>query len=117
MKDICAIQVTYMQAMHIANPLPSALSDEVVETLARSKTTRIERIVSHGQYSPPAFWYEQTENEWVYLVQGKAVLQFEANDELVHLSEGMYLNIPAHVRHRVEWTSNDMPTVWLAVFY
>jgi len=28
-----------------------------------------------------------------------------------------YINIPAHQKHRVEWTTSDEPTVWLAVFY
>lgn len=106
-----------MQVMHIADPLPCALSNEVVDILAHSKAARIERIVSQGQCSPLGFWYDQAENEWVYLVQGKAVLRFESNDELVHLNEGMYLNIPAHARHRVEWTSSNVPTVWLAIFY
>jgi cupin 2 domain-containing protein len=35
----------------------------------------------------------------------------------VHLSAGDYVNIEAHERHRVEWTREDIETVWLAVFY
>ena len=30
---------------------------------------------------------------------------------------GDYLHIPARTLHRVEWTSADESTVWLAVFY
>jgi cupin 2 domain-containing protein len=30
---------------------------------------------------------------------------------------GDFVNIPAHRKHRVEWTTPDEPTVWLAVFY
>jgi len=26
------------------------------------------------------------------------------------------VNLPAHCRHRVEWTQAEPPTVWLAVF-
>jgi len=33
------------------------------------------------------------------------------------LSHGDRLAIPAHVRHRVEWTDATEPTVWLAVHY
>ena len=31
------------------------------------------------------------------------------------LAPGDYIEIPPHVRHRVEWTDADWPTVWLAV--
>ena len=30
------------------------------------------------------------------------------------LAPGDYVLIPPHVRHRVEWTDADEPTVWLA---
>jgi cupin 2 domain-containing protein len=33
------------------------------------------------------------------------------------LSPGDHVIIPAHVRHRVEWTDAEHPTVWLAVHY
>lgn len=36
--------------------------------------------------------------------------------DLVTLKPGDWVNIPAHFRHRLEWTSNEEPTVWLAVF-
>ena len=32
-------------------------------------------------------------------------------------SAGLYLNIPAHVRHRVAWTDPNQKTVWLAIHY
>ncbi len=51
------------------------------------------------------------------LVEGKACLLFEADGRRVELNPGDYLNIPKHMRHRVEWTSPDVPTIWLAVFY
>jgi len=31
------------------------------------------------------------------------------------LRPGGYVEIPAHMRHRVEWTDADQPTVWLAL--
>ena len=37
----------------------------------------------------------------------------EIVDELI----GMYSNLPAHVKHRVEWTSEDIETSWLALFH
>jgi len=33
----------------------------------------------------------------------------------LELRPGDFVNIPAHTRHRVEWTTPDEPTVWLAV--
>jgi cupin 2 domain-containing protein len=33
------------------------------------------------------------------------------------MKPGDHLNIPAQRRHRVEWTTPEEPTIWLAVFY
>ena len=97
--------------------LPIDLSTEVTESLLNSPTVRIERIVSHGQSSADGEWYDQEENEWGVVLQGKAQLRFEGDDQLLDLEPGDYLNIPAHRRHRVEWTASEQPTVWLAVFH
>ncbi len=103
--------------MHnIYDDLPTKLPQELVNVLADSATVRIERIVSTGQMSPPGFWYDQDEQEFVLLVRGAARLRF-ADDTEVTLEEGSYLHIPAHARHRVQWTSDTEPTVWLAIFY
>lgn len=95
--------------------LPAELPDELIETLVESKSVRIERIVSHGHASPAGFWYDQPQAEWVVLLQGAARLRFE--DQLVELRPGDWIHIPAHRRHRVEWTAAGEPTVWLAVHY
>jgi cupin 2 domain-containing protein len=95
--------------------LPDRLADEWTTILARSPHVRIERIVSTGQASPPGFWYDQDEHEWVVVMRGAARLRME--DGCVDLKPGDSLLIPAHQKHRVEWTSPDEPTVWLAVFY
>jgi cupin 2 domain-containing protein len=98
-------------------PVPTELPDEFVEVLASSSRTRVERIVSHGQASPEGFWYDQDEHEFVAVLRGAARLRFEVPDEEASLGPGDHLTIPAHRRHRVEWTSPDEPTVWLAVFF
>ncbi len=90
--------------------------DEVTETLHQSEHVRVERIVSRGHSSPPGFWYDQEEHEWVMLLHGEARLLFEGDDEPLVLKSGDHVSIPAHRRHRVEWTSPHEPTVWLAVF-
>jgi cupin 2 domain-containing protein len=95
--------------------IPDTLPAELVNVLARGDGVRIERIVSQGHVSPEGFWYNQGEDEWVVLLTGAARLRFE--DIEVKLSPGDYLHIPAHQQHRVEWTSPDEPTVWLAVHF
>ena len=95
--------------------LPPDLPTEVFSTLVDSANARIERIVSQGHASPDGFWYDQNEHEWVVVLKGAARLRFE--DEVVELKPGEFANIPAHRRHRVEWTTPNEPTVWLAVFY
>ncbi len=83
--------------------------------LIKNDNVRIEKIVSNGQSSPKGFWYEQKENEFVLLLEGFAILEFE--DEEVELEKGDFLNIPAFKKHRVKHTSQQEPTIWLAVFY
>ena len=79
-------------------------------------TCRIERIVSQGHASPEDFWYDQDQDEWVLVLKGAARLRFEG-EEPVEMEPGAHVNIPAHKRHRVEWTTPDEPTIWLAVHY
>lgn len=95
--------------------IPGSLPEELVHTLLTTSVIRIERIVSQGHASPPGFWYEQAENEWVLLIQGAAELRIEG--QVIDLRPGDFVNLPAGQKHRVEWTSPDEPTIWLAVFY
>ena len=78
---------------------------------------RIERIVSTGQSSPPGFWYDQSEGEWVVLLAGEAELRIEDEAATRRLAPGDWLHLPPHCRHRVERTAPEVPTVWLAVYY
>ena len=97
--------------------LPTDLPEELVETLAENEHVRIERIVSTGHASPDGFWYDQEEHEWVVVLKGEAKLLIEGDEEAITMKPGDVVNIPTHKRHRVEWTTPDEPTVWLAVFY
>jgi cupin 2 domain-containing protein len=87
-------------------------SREEFLTLHESDGLKIERITSHGQASPDGFWYDQSNDEWVMLVQGDAILEFEDGRRL-ELRAGDCQFIAKHVRHRVAHTSMD--TLWLAV--
>jgi cupin 2 domain-containing protein len=95
--------------------LPRDLPQEVVQTLIRAADVRIERILSHGHASPPDFWYDQPQNEWVIVLQGAARLQFL--DRTLDMQPGDFVNIPAFCKHRVAWTTPDQPTIWLGVRY
>ena len=95
--------------------ISSRIPEELFETIVQTPDVRIERIVSKGQRSPEQFWYDQDQAEWVLVVKGHARLAFE--DGPVELRAGDYLNIAPHQKHRVDWTTPDEETVWLAVFY
>ncbi len=95
--------------------LPTELPAEIVTTIFSSNHVRIERIVSLGHVSPEGFWYDQDQHEWILLLTGAARLRFE--DRTQELKPGDHVNIPAHVKHRVDWTTPAEPTVWLAVYY
>ncbi len=97
--------------------IPSSLPTELIETIAGSDSVRIERIISQGQTSAPDAWYDQDTDEFVLLLQGRARLQFAENDVVLTLKPGDYLSIPAHQRHRVDWTDPEHDTVWLTVHH
>jgi cupin 2 domain-containing protein len=105
---------------NLLTDVPAAdLPGELVQTLLSGDGGfRVERIVSTGGHaSLEQFWYDQAQHEWVLLVSGAARLRFEGADEPVDLVPGSYLDIPAHTRHRVEWTDPTRVTVWLAIHY
>ncbi|MFO0975446.1 MAG: cupin domain-containing protein [Planctomycetaceae bacterium] len=100
---------------NIFDDIPHNMPAEVVQTLLLADDVRIERIVSHGHASPADFWYDQSQDEWVIVLTGAARLQFE--DGGVEMKVGDFIHIPAFRKHRVDWTTPDEPTIWLAVFY
>ena len=95
--------------------LRQQMPDALITTLLEAANIRIERIVSHGQASPEGFWYDQDQHEWVIVLKGAARLRFE--DGIVEMKPGNFINIPAHQKHRVEWTSPGEPTIWMTVYY
>jgi cupin 2 domain-containing protein len=102
---------------NLYSELPSELLEEEFTTLLSAPNVRIERIVSRGHASPPEFWYDQSEAEWVILLAGSAGLLIEGEDAPRRLGPGDYLHLPAHTRHRLAFTDPQRPTVWLAVYY
>ena len=97
--------------------IPERMPAEVTEILLQGRDFHLERLVSKGQATPAGQWYDQETHEWVLLLSGGAGLRFAGEAEVRVLKPGDYLNIPAHCRHRVEWTDPHRPTVWLALHY
>jgi cupin 2 domain-containing protein len=95
--------------------LPRDPPEELFTALVQAPRVRIERIVSHGHKSPDGVWYDQLTSEWVLVLQGAAKIEFA--DRTVEMGPGDYLDIPAHRKHRVAWTTPDEHTIWLAVHY
>jgi cupin 2 domain-containing protein len=106
-----------MNAGNLFDDIPAQLPEELATTILQASSFRIERIVSQGHASPPGFWYDQDDNEWVVVLEGSAAVEFEGDAEAMVLQRGSHLNIPAHVRHRVAWTDPQGKTVWLAIHY
>lgn len=96
--------------------LPTELPNiELFEILLQQPGIKIERIISTGQTTPPQQWYDQPQHEWVILLQGEAEISYV--DSSIRLHRGDYLFIPAHQKHRVNYTSFQPPCIWLAVHF
>lgn len=96
---------------------PGAQPAELFTQLLQTPAFSLEHIVSMGAASPPGFWYDQPDPEWVMLAQGSAELEVEEDGAVQTLSlrAGDALTIPARLRHRVAATSAD--AVWLALHF
>lgn len=99
---------------------PSSVQEEgreVFETLLSASVPpgavmRVERIMSFAAENGE--WYDQAWDEWVMVVRGEAVLEWDAvGGATVSLEAGDYLLIGSGRRHRVLRTSYDC--VWLAL--
>lgn len=90
---------------------------ELAETILETPDMKLERIISYGQTTPPGEWYDQDRDEWVLLLTGKAVLLWKESGERTTMNPGDYVHIPSHRQHRVEWTDDAVPTVWLTVHF
>lgn len=93
----------------------AASDEETISVLADTAGARIEKILSTGQANPAGFWYDQDFTEWVFLLSGSAGVWIEGEDAPRVLRPGAYLEIPARLRHRVEWTDAKQQTLWLSV--
>ena len=105
-----------MSTTNLFQNIPNNLPEEFFETIAQSDNIKIEKIISDGHTSPPGFWYNQDQNEFVIVLKGNAILKFE-DGTTQKMSEGDYQIIPAHKKHRVSYTDNSIQTIWLVVHF
>ena len=106
-----------MDRGNLYDNITTGADSEIFEGLLKTKSFKLERIISNGQATPPDEWFDQAHDEWVVLLKGWAILRIEGVSQLYKMAEGDYLSIPAHKRHRVEATSPDEPTIWLAFHF
>lgn len=104
-----------IEKYNIFDEIPVDKSEEKFFHIFKNDKIKIEKIVSNGQSSPKDFWYEQEKSEYILLLEGFSILEFE--DFEIELKKGDCLNIEAFKKHRVKFTSQDEPTIWFAVFY
>lgn len=102
---------------NLLSKLPPPSTEEVFEPLLEARGIRLERIISTGQATPVGEWLVQDWDEWVVLLAGEAKLVIEGESAVREIKPDDWIIIPAGVRHRVESTSEDLPTVWLALHY
>jgi cupin 2 domain-containing protein len=93
---------------------PNLSEEELFEPLIQTDRMSIERIISTGQITAVGDWYDQSQDEWVILLQGEAELVYKDGSS-ISLKAGDYLFIPAHHQHRVIYTSSEPPCIWLAI--
>jgi cupin 2 domain-containing protein len=100
----------------LAGAIP-AQGQETSQILVETGGFRLMRLHSCSASSPRGFWYDQSEADWVCLLQGSARLQFEDEDGERELNRGDSLMIAPHRRHRLVATDGGAGTIWLALFW
>lgn len=98
---------------NLFDDIPNNADEEEFKVIAKSKGVVIERIVSHGHVSSE--WYDQDETEFACVVRGEARMLFEGETEERLMRKSDWVVIPAHCKHKVTWTLDTEPTVWIAV--
>lgn len=108
--------MTNLKCRNVFSGLPAAKTREVFRTLVQGKGFKIERIVSSGQRTPEGKWLCSKGAEWVIVLRGEGHLRFQKGARRLVLKAGDSVFIPANTRHRVDRTSPQRKTLWLAVY-
>jgi len=94
-------------------PVSPVSGDEIFNEVLSGKAFKLEHIQSFGEASPEGFWYDQEEDEWVALIAGESTLEFETGELRLQSCDAVL--IPAHMKHRVKYTTID--AVWIALHF
>src|SRR5262245_11784786 len=98
-----------MQRGNLFNDAAPPRESERVDALLTHRNLVIERIISSADFASRE--YVQSQDEWVVLLKGEAILQI--GGQRVSLAAGDYVFLPARTPHTVEQASSG--ALWLAV--
>lgn len=87
-------------------------NEEIITILEKRDSIKIERILSKGQTTE---WMIQDKNEFVLLIQGSAIIEFE--DKKIKMKKGDIVLINKGEKHRVSFTSENPYCIWLCVHF
>jgi len=84
------------------------LDGECINVLFDNDNIRIEHVFMLSRSSPPGFWYNVPEDEWVFVISGNISLQFSEFDSAGSTYyKGQSFFIPRFRKHRIILTSPD----------
>ena len=89
--QVMAKAMTVREGNLFADVSAATAEEESFSEIFARPGLKIERIISHGQASPPDFWYDQAWNEWVIVLKGSATLRFEDEPAARALGAGDYV--------------------------
>ena len=94
---------------NLFKPVSRSEQEFINELLScKSESLRIEHIISQGHISPENFYYDQSENEFVAVLQGRAKLEFD-NANILEFKPGKpleYITVTAANRCRFAGSSS-----------
>ncbi|MBZ9770997.1 hypothetical protein [Mesorhizobium sp. CO1-1-8] len=89
-----------------------------IETLFENNIVKIDRITVRGQITPAGVFPDEPSNEFVQLIQGHMVLEYQTADgenKKMSLRAGDYAMKAPTERTRADFTSPDEDTVYLKI--
>ncbi len=87
----------------------------VLETLFESSDVKIEKVTANGQITPAGDFPDEPSAEFIVLLKGELVLEYQDETETVHLKPGDHAIAGPDQRTRAEFTSEEEETVWIKV--
>jgi quercetin dioxygenase-like cupin family protein len=89
----------------------------VIETLFENTTIKIDRVTVRGHITPKGEFPKEPSFEFIHLLKGQLVLEYEGEREKVRLKPGEHAIKGPDQRTRADFTPVDEETVYLKVSY